>query len=240
MTKPGMQVLALLRTDPKKACSSWGFRVDSGVPCLSGHLGGSCALTCEWDNGAYKIIIDPIGARDWYIPYRVACAAYCDVSRGEPNGTLVVTFPMNGCALEVRRKGNKNRFYHDADGKSMSPLGTGQTPLFRVDYAGYSGLGEVVHAKSNTIHHKFLKQTEKDPDTDKIREIPVGYGHALFCIKSGSAWLVYQSATLQVSVLDPKHRNKFGQPTRCLKSFPVFKHRFSTKGPPAYLGRFDD
>lgn len=64
---------------------------DPGAKHRDAHIGLS---------SIYQINVTA-GGTDFYIPYRHGNALYCDVPRGRNNGTLVVTFPMNGCALDI-------------------------------------------------------------------------------------------------------------------------------------------
>lgn len=206
--KPAGQVLALLRTQPKTACAAWGFMC-RGLP-LSGMLGGGCTLTCTENNGVYDIDVAAGGA-DWYIPYGASAARYCDVPTGQPDGTLVVTFPMNGCALEVHASPtpNHNRFYHDADGKHMPNLDT--AAKVRVDADMYEGPG----ARASTIFSRY------DGSRGTIGQ---NFEHTIVCVKQGGFWNVYQTAV--VTTMDTNGGS--------LSSWQI------KDGPPVHLGVFAD
>ncbi len=176
--KPAAQVLAMLRTNPATACAAWGFMCRGAV--LSGMLGGGCTLTCTENNGVYTITVTAGGA-DWYIPFGAGVARYCDIPIGEPNGTLVVTFPMNGCALEVHRIGNFNRFYHDSDGHNMPVLAT--IAKIRVDADMYEGIG----ARASSVFARY------DGSRGVIGQ---NFEHTLVCVKNGGFWNVYQTAVV--------------------------------------------
>ncbi len=153
---------------------------------LTDAVGGACALTCNRYKltGVYQIDVG-MGVGDWYIPYAHQQARYCDVPHGEPDGTLVVTFPMNGCALEVHAGINGNRFYHDADGNSM-PNNLGM-PKLRVAYADYAG-------PDNTTHERALRYFG-NPDLPNAG----GYEHNIICVKRGGDWEVYSSAVIRLN-----------------------------------------
>jgi hypothetical protein len=182
--KPGNAVLALLRHQPKTAISAWGFIVRGGP--LSNPQGGGCTLTCQqYRNSSIYQIDVAAGGPDWYIPFGYREARYCDVPSGQPNGTLVVTFPMNGCALSVHATGTGNRFFHDSDGNSMGGLVLGAEKV-RVTYADYTG-------PDNTAHERSLRYF--GPDKDNAG----GYEHSIICVKEGGEWGVYASAVIRLN-----------------------------------------
>lgn len=177
--KPAGQVLALLRTNPATTCAAWGFMCRGAA--LNNAIGGACALVCTTNDGVYTITVNAGGGTDWYIPFAAGTARYCDVPNGQPNGTLVVTFPMNGCALEVHPTLNGNRFYHDSDGKHMPVLNT--VAKVRVNADMYEGEG----AKAMTACARH----------DGSRGI-IGqnFEHTIICVKDGGLWNVYQTAVV--------------------------------------------
>ena len=174
------QVLAMLRTNPKTACAARGFICRGAM--LNGAIGGGCTLTCTIANGVYQLGVGA-GAGDWFIPFAAGAARYCDVPRGQPNGTLVVTFPMNGCALEVHGRVSGNRFYHDSDGQHMPNVDTNfNTTKFRGEADLYEGVG----ARSEVIF-------ERSHGRDVISQ---NFEHTLICVKNGARWNVYQTAVV--------------------------------------------
>lgn len=206
--KPAGQVLALLRTQPSTACAAWGFMC-RGAP-LGGALGGGCTLTCTANNGVYTIDV-AAGGPDWFIPYGAGTARYCDVPSGEPNGTLVVTFPMNGCALEVHPTATGNRFYHDADGVHMPVLAT--AAKCRVDANMYEGPG----AKAMSVFARY-------PDSPDSNIVGQNFEHTIICVKNGAQWNVYQTA-----VVTTMNKATGGRSSWQIKD-----------GPPVHLGVFAD
>ena len=121
--------LASLRATPAVECARSGFICRGAL--LNSALGGPCSLSCQTFSGVYQIDV-AAGAGDWFIPFASGAARYCDIPRGQPDGTLVVTYPMNGCALEVHRRTTGNRFYHDSDGRSMPVIDTNFLPRYIV------------------------------------------------------------------------------------------------------------
>jgi hypothetical protein len=174
--KPAGQVLGLLRTQPATACAAWGFMCRGAA--LGNAMGGGCTLTCTENNGVYTLGVTACGV-DWYIPFGAGAARYCDVPSGESNGTLIVTFPMNGCALEVHPLANGNRFYHDSDGIRM-PAGATVAKV-RVDANMYEGPG----AKAMGVCARY------DGSGGVIGQ---NFEHTIICVKSGGFWNVYQTA----------------------------------------------
>ncbi len=207
--------LAYLRKDPKNACLAYGF-VCRGDLLLNSLMGQQCRLRCYKDlGGVYRIEVEE-GAGDWYIPYRHGKAFYCDVPKGQPDGTMVVTFPMNGCALEVVGQHNANRFFHDADGTSM-PAGDRVSKL-RIDYDEYAGKdreAENYVTRNSLVKNKNIRQLEPDLQV----EVPIsGYDnlgsnfeHTLICIKRGTLWTVYQTVVAATTLWRKGDENDSGK-----------------------------
>lgn len=115
---------------------------------------------------------------------------------GQPNGTLVVTFPMNGCALEVRDVGGGiNRFYHDADGNSMPPIPPGNQK-FRATAVDYQGAQRIVHERSLRW---FDHAVQNDRLNRNLAPNAGGYEHNVICVKDGANWKVYASANIRLN-----------------------------------------
>ena len=207
--KPAGQVLALLRTQPATACAAWGFMC-RGAP-LNSALGGNCTLTCTTNDGVYLIDVADGGGTDWFIPFASGAARYCDVPGGQPNGTLVVTFPMNGCALEVHPTATGNRFYHDSDGKHMPVLAS--AAKCRVDANMYEGPG----AKAMSTLSRF-------PDRSDHDIVGQNFEHTIICVKDGAYWNVYQTA-----VVTTMNKSNGARSSWQIKD-----------GPPVHLGVFGD
>lgn len=203
-------VLKLLRTDPATACALFGFVVRGQM--LNQAMGGPCSLSCSIVNGVYQIDVNP-GSGDWFIPFAQGAARYCDVPQGQRDGTLVVTFPMNGCALEVHGYRNVNRMYHDSDGNAMPDVDTKvHRPKFRAESRVYEGAG----ARAETIFSRFLRPFRK--------QIGQNFEHTLVSVKSGSRWHVYQTAVVTTMHMDTGSRSSWQ-----IKD-----------GPPVTLGSFAD
>ena len=188
--KDGGTVLAALRSKPSMAIAAWGFIV-RGEPLADGQ-GQGCTLTCtRYGNSSIYQIAVARGGTDWYIPFHFGEARYCDVPRGETDGTLVVTFPMNGCALEVRRINGDNRFYHDSDGNSMpnDPPGVRSIRVTAPDYEG----------PDRTAHFRALRYFSAEVQNQL--EVPNrgGYEHTVLCVKQGSQWKVYGSTNIRLN-----------------------------------------
>ncbi len=187
--KDGGAVLTVLRNQPGTAIAAWGFLVRGAA--LGNPLGGGCTLTCARHRESSVYQIDVVaGGPDWYIPFADGKARHCDVPRGQPSGTLVVTFPMNGCALEVHATETGNRFFHDSDGKSMVRDGLGAAK-YRADYSAYAG-------PENTTHERSLRYFGVDADGN-VKENAGGYEHSVICVKVGGDWQVFSSAVMRVN-----------------------------------------
>lgn len=184
----GATVLGMLRARPDDAIKAWGF-ITRGA-CLNGLVGGAATLNCarHGATSVYEVNVTA-GGTDYYIPFRQGQALYCDVPRGRPNGTLVVTYAMNGCALEVqRREGDILRFHHDSDGRHMPVIvGSDRTRAFRAVSGDYSGRDE------NALH-AMVREREKAERRDFL--FTGNFEHNIFCVKVGIQWEVYSSAVV--------------------------------------------
>ncbi len=215
----GASMLRLLRTMPRDVCASKGFVCRSSDGSLGKQLGGPCSLACEAEDGAYRIEVVAGRGMDFFIPYASGAARYCDVPRGPgvPDGTLVVTFPMNGCALEVQANGRMNRFFHDADGMCMP--GGDRSAKCRIEADAYEGAGAVAAARFSAL-----------PNAMDIMDGIVGknFEHTIICVKKAGLWNVYQTA---VVVSQAIAGGEF-----------VGTPRYSrvAKGPPVQIGTFAD
>lgn len=127
---------------------------------------------------------------DWYIPWAENAAKSILVPFGQPDGTLVVTYPMNGCALEVRQEVAGNRFFHDADGKNM-PNST-VLPKFRADYRRYGGIHDPVAAE-------YFEMRDSEGET-KTHPYPPQFH--IFVVKKGGSWHVCQTASMRMIYMD--------------------------------------
>ena len=213
-------ILPLLRSNPGTAMKSYGIVIADNGLVIDSQLGGSCALTLQQhpDYPRNYILQAVAGAGDWYRPYHNGSAHYCDVPKAQPNGTLVVTASMTGCALEVRDIGLSNRFYHDADGQNM-PNEYANAQKFRADSAAYSGQGEVGLTKSNNYRARSTDQ----------KYFSGTYLHTIICVKRGANWRVYNNCFFAKTVSDLNSGNIIKTSGRQLQT-----------GIPHFLGEFLD
>lgn len=218
--KSGAAALGLLRSQPATAIAAYGFITRGG--CLNNLVGGAATLTCARHglSSIYEITVTA-GGTDYFVPFRQSKALSCDVPRGEPTGTLVVTYPMNGCALEVHRTdAHTLRFYHDSDGKHMPLIaGSHRTRVFRKTYSDYAGRDE------NTLYG-MERERERAERKDLI--FSGNFEHNIFCVKVGPQWEVYASA-----VVITRTFTQLGE-ARTNDAWQI-KH-----GVPYKLGSFDD
>lgn len=215
-TGSGSTILKLLRSDPEHVMSRKGFICTGGA--LQAARGGRCSLTCTERDGVYELGVDANGTGDYFIPWGQSEARFCDVPKNAPDGTLVVTFRMNGCALEVHEFGRSNRFLHDSDGVSLD--GGMRQAKCRVDADMYEGPGAAATARWTALPG-WLDEGESGWRR-------MCYEHTLICVKQGQVWNVYQTAIVSKSWLDK------GDPTTTV----AYEH--IKNGPPVHVGVFSD
>lgn len=243
--RPASTVLAELRSNPEKIFKNFGFIVKRDQKIVlptenstidinissDDQVGGRCKIECVYIDDVYQLSVKLGDSyNDWYIPYRSNQSLHCDVPKGLPNGTLIVTFPMNGCALEVHSSISTNRFYHDHDGKFMPETDPySWKPKFRVESAVYEGKNSplfthFVKKSSATSMTKFEENDKNTEDESNAnRWAALSMEHSIIIIKRGEYWFVYQTAVYGST-------NKFLEKNK-YKKIP---------GPPIFLGQFLD
>ena len=203
-------VLDRLRITPETTMSRCLFIVKDEF-FSSSFRGGACHLKCtKVGDDAYELSTMPLGdhgpIHHYYFPYRSegeGGVGECSVPIGAPNGTIVVTGGMNGCALQVNRgTDNQLHFYHDANGKSLQKRqDVGGTVLCRVPYETYS------------------------PDDIGVKSageaMQAGRGNSFFVyylitIKVNGQWNVYASGIIQDA---SEHRTRIPGGDLCVGQF---------------------
>lgn len=136
MSNQSFQNLMRLRTNPTQDALYKAFYVDvSGM--AGAQIGGPVRISHEEQHGITVLKITP-GGSDYYFPYvrGVGQVTVGPVGR-IPEGTIVVTGGMNGCALEVTVRNNQFVFYHDQNGVSMRGVWNAGRTVCRITEAAY-------------------------------------------------------------------------------------------------------
>ncbi len=187
--------LLFLRKNPLAATSKVGFKVHN-LDGNIGAMGGKCSISCKGRAPMFFLDIAS-GGYDWYIPYADKEAKSVLVPFGQPDETLVVTWPMNGCALEVRQEAYGNRFFHDADGKNMPNVTNKKTIKFRADYTRYSGPKDPKGPK-DPVREERIRMGETQ-DVDQL--YPEDFHFDLIAVKKGSFWHIFQTASISIKTM---------------------------------------
>lgn len=176
------QTLQKLRSSPLEAMQQHGFDV-ADQAYVGRTTGGPCTLRgSDLGNGVVRLTVEN-GVGDYYFPWIPkggGGVGDCTVPGGAPEGTIVLTGGMNGCAFQVNRDAGSLHFYHDADSNSLGPVPG--TQVCRVGYTDYATRLE--------LGQKAMLATQ-----------PRGggafyYAYYLMAIKVGSRWEVYASGVL--------------------------------------------
>ncbi|MDG9780481.1 hypothetical protein [Metapseudomonas otitidis] len=204
---PVLATLALLKARPDVFFTTYGVVVRP-----TSRVGGKCTLRLKetLKPNVFAIEVTEEAGSDWYLPYQDKQAVFIDVPKGQPEGTLVVTHPMNGCALSVHETTTGLlRFFHDSDGKCMdkSPHPETGAEKFRVIASEYRG-GQTLDIETE----KMMKQGPLQ-----------NAENAVISIKRGTGWEVYNSAI--ISAFDFE-----------LRAIPIWIN----KGIPPRLGAFTE
>ncbi|KOY03200.1 hypothetical protein [Pseudomonas nunensis] len=181
---PVLATLALLRARPEVFFTTYGVFMSY----KAGHdgNGGKCSLILKKTTAAntYELEIGNEAGTDWFLPFRDKRAEFIDVPKGQPDGTLVVTHPMNGCALSVHETtSGQLRFFHDSDGKCMGelPSETG-AEKFRVTASTYRS-GMTLDEEENKLRKMNMIQNTVN---------------AIISVKRGVNWEIYNSAIITI------------------------------------------
>jgi hypothetical protein len=133
-----------LRANPEAAIQVNDFFVDvrgfrptaNGVRC---ELGGAVTLaeSAKPENGVTRLGLEA-GGNDYFFPWVNRGVGEVAVPINAPNGTIVVTGGMNGCAFQANRSGTNIIFYHDADNRYLGQLKQPEgTQLCRIEPSLY-------------------------------------------------------------------------------------------------------
>ncbi|MBB5017821.1 hypothetical protein HNQ59_001091 [Chitinivorax tropicus] len=123
-----MSVLDDMRRNPEATILGEDFFVDvRGYKTKADatkhcEIGGAVTLVLEGKQGGVNRISLKAGGTDYYFPWVNRGIGECVVPANAPNGTIVVTGGMNGCAFHVTQSGNNLIFYHDADSCKLGVL----------------------------------------------------------------------------------------------------------------------
>ena len=122
-----MTALEELRANPENAIINNDFFVDvRGFPTTpEGHqrceLGGAVTLQESQQGGVTRLTLRP-GGTDFFFPWVNRGVGEVTVPINQPDGTIIVTGGMNGCALQVNKNSSNLIFYHDADSRYLGDL----------------------------------------------------------------------------------------------------------------------
>lgn len=179
-----MTILQDLRNNPEAVGKNNDFFVDArgfkttpeGTPQC--EVGGPVTLTEKNEKNVTRLALAN-GGSDYFFPWVNRGVGEVSVPINSPNGTIVTTGGMNGCALQVNRHGNSLIFYHDADNNSLGRLKNAQgQQLCRVEPSLYMKIpyGETI-----------------------VNENPragLAYLYQLVCIRESGKWKVIYSGII--------------------------------------------
>ncbi len=176
--------LAQLRSDPDGMFARADFAVDTGsVP--GGALGGPCRLDCEpLAARLFSLQVRP-GQGDYVFPYasmQDGGVGTCAVPIAAPDGTIVVTGGMNGCALHVSRTATHLHFFHELNGRAMNGKLVPGAVVSQVMAPQYMGVDD----QARTLVARYA--------ASGTMAMPV---YHLLTIRRGAVWKIFASAVMQ-------------------------------------------
>jgi hypothetical protein len=181
-------VLAALRANPLAAFEKYGFVVQSET-YLQGDSGGPCIIECSNHNdNIYLLRAKDRAGGDWYYPYITSGTSVgrCRVPVGQPDGTLVVTGGMNGCATQVNRvDGGFFEFHHDKNSCSIAKLPhllPGRV-VCHIGYEDYAGPNE-----------RLQQNIVADAAS---RGVMTAHEHYVIAVKAKGRWHMFNSSILR-------------------------------------------
>ncbi|WP_370980435.1 hypothetical protein [Agaribacterium sp. ZY112] len=179
-----MTILQDLRNDPEGVSKHNDFFVDvrgfrttpeGNNRC---EVGGPVTLKESIENNVNRLTIKNDGS-DYFFPWVNRGVGEVSVPINQPNGTIVTTGGMNGCALQVNRDGDNIIFYHDADNRYLGNLKQPQgQQLCRVEPSLYMKI-----PYGQTI-------VEENPRAG------LAYLYQLICIRHNNKWKVTYSGII--------------------------------------------
>lgn len=117
-----------LRANPEAAIIAHDFFVDvrgfkTTVTAKQCETGGPVTLveSAKKENGVARLSLKA-GGTDYFFPWVNRGVGEVALPANPPNGTIVVTGGMNGCAFQCNRNGTEVIFYHDADNRYLGQL----------------------------------------------------------------------------------------------------------------------
>lgn len=181
------KVLFNFRNDPESYIKEVDFIVEArksfkNTPLIDKRTeyGGPCTLTAEdsENKDVFRVHVKN-GGNDYYFPWVNRGVGEVKVPKDAPNGTIVTTGGMNGCALVVTEVGNHFIFYHDADSNSLSVIKEAQgQEVFRLEPKDYDPLDTGV------------KLMEQNPGSG------IYFTHQFMIVKHKDKWKVFTSSIL--------------------------------------------
>jgi hypothetical protein len=208
-----MSVLSDFRANPEKTMEKADFMVDAtGYPVMPLPLvtncqyGGPCSLKEVKDSGGVTRLKVGNGGSDYFFPWVNRGVGEVKVSKGVPDGTIVVTGGMNGCSLVVTDTGTHYVFYHDADSRYL-----GAGPQFRKDVEG----NRVCAVGPRTYDPLSIGYKIADD-----ARFTIAYFSQLMIVKHGGRWKVFNSGILHSGGLKTKVESTYRPTiTKLLTSF---------------------
>ncbi len=159
-------VLQRLRTDPTAACDSYGFAVERDVKAFPHYIGGRCKIEISNLNDNVYQLKAGTGTGDFFFPYTHigGYAGRCQVPDNQPDGTMVITGGMNGCALQVNQENGYKMFYHDANGVQLSTETLTGNMVCRVGFSSQDPLNllSIVSSRQNPYGFQTLITVKKN------------------------------------------------------------------------------
>ena len=189
--------LTFLRMRPSDAVRTTGFMIQ--INHTEHTQSGRCNVDCIPMSNSNRLVTLDIhltdSGKDWYCGYERGGMKAVLVPFGQPDGSLILTYPMNGCTLEVRREKEGNRIYHDCNGNRITPSLDG-TKALRVTADHYMDC----HDRN---FYRIARVSLRIALIRGYKGYGFNFGHTIICVKQGGYWNVYNNAISHAYEIEP-------------------------------------
>ena len=191
--------LSTLRADPMNACMGAVYQTvpQSGAFTGTGNMveGGSCRIAATSPApGVHTLTAsEAADGGDYFFPWVARSVGWVKVPKAAPDGTIVMTGGMNGCAFVVTADATHYYFYHDGDSRYLTPQMTTGAEVARAANKDYDPLG--------WGQKIFLRAGEEMRSRNETPQGPFFYAHYVIAVKAAGKFGLYATGLMSANGL---------------------------------------